>query len=103
GARRQLRDRVAAPLDVLRGGDVDDRLDHLLGDVGDAFGTARQCAGRSRRQQEGACRERRKRGATRGYREFVQYAVHGDDLSSQGPAAVGASPETLNRARLETD
>src|SRR5206468_11690432 len=45
--RRQLRDRAAAVaaalgLDRLRGRDVDDGIDHLLGDVGDTFGPARE-------------------------------------------------------------
>src|SRR5262249_38064865 len=87
-ARRQLRDGVAAALDVLRGRDVDHRLDHLPGDVGDLLGAARQRRGRCRRQQEGAGRERGERGAPRGNRQFGQYAVHGIDLSWR--AATGA-------------
>jgi hypothetical protein len=38
----QLRHRRVARFDLLRGGDVDDRVDHPFGHVGDAVGTARE-------------------------------------------------------------
>src|SRR5262249_62116104 len=38
---RQLRHRGVARFDLLRGGDIDDRVDHLLGDVGDGVGATR--------------------------------------------------------------
>src|SRR6516165_4775410 len=55
-ARRQLRRRAPAlaelGLDVLRGRDVDHRVDHFLGNIGDSIGTARLRRRRSR--QNGA-------------------------------------------------
>ncbi len=66
-ARRQLRHRAPAiagaalGFDGLRGRDVDHRVDHFLGDVGDAVGAARQ-----RRRRDGATsRRRRRRGRSR--------------------------------------
>ena len=41
-AGRQVRHRRVARLDLLRGGDVDHRVDHLFGDVGNIFRPARQ-------------------------------------------------------------
>jgi hypothetical protein len=37
----QLRQRGIARFDLLRGGDIDDRIDHLLGDIGDVIGPTR--------------------------------------------------------------
>ncbi len=41
--RRQLRHRIVAVVDGLRGRDVDDRIDDLFGDIGDVVRTARRC------------------------------------------------------------
>jgi hypothetical protein len=41
GIVRQLRHRRVARLDLLRGGNVDHRVDHLFRDVGDVVRTAR--------------------------------------------------------------
>ena len=50
---RHLRLLAAARTDVLRGRDIDHRVDHLLGDVGDRFRSARQRRDGQRRQHDG--------------------------------------------------
>ena len=46
----------AASIDLLRRRDIDHRVDHLLGDVGDVVGTARQrrCADQGEQHHDGA-------------------------------------------------
>src|SRR5947199_405862 len=44
-------------LDLLRGGDIDDCVDHLLGDVGDGVGPTRGGRTRERRQGHRCCNE----------------------------------------------
>ncbi len=52
-AGRQLRGRAAARFDLLRGRDVDYRVDHLLGDVGNRLRAARRRRRAQQRQRNG--------------------------------------------------
>src|SRR5437899_2841130 len=101
-ARRQLRHRVPAAaaalgLHGLRGRDIDDGIDHLLGNVGDAVRPAR--AGRHRRQQAGGtARDRNPHQA--------QAAAQGGSgtghvgLSPKGGIRVHSAPERVRRASI---
>jgi len=101
-ARRQLRHRfpvaaAALGLDVLRGRDIDDGIDHLLGDVGDAVRPAR--AGRHRRQQAGGTERDRNPHQTQAAAQGGSGTGH-VGLSPKGRIRVHSAPERVRGASI---
>jgi hypothetical protein len=68
---------AAASLDLLRGRDVDHRVDHLLGDVGDVF----RAAGKCRRREDG---QRENSGGHRGQCRLPDDMCEGSEHASHG-------------------